>query len=638
MNKSGSLTFFLVVTLIAGVALFVGGLSIPGLPDLSKVVLIGFGAVVTLVAGILVVITRLYRKTAADEAFVKTGVGGRRCIIDGGAIVIPVVHEVIPVSLRTFKLQIDRTGPEALITADFLRADVKAVFYIRVQKEEKAIEQAATSLGAISGDAHFVQNLIQEKLVSALRTVAATQTLHALNAKRAEFAEAVQKIVAEDLKPNGLTLESVTISSLDQAPLESMRPQENVFDAEGARTIAEKVQSQRVARNTIQREADQKVKEQDVRTAQYVAQQDVVEAKARADSEGEIAANRALAEQRAKTVAAEQARLAGIAQVESERQIELARVEQNRSIEVANQQREQSKEVAGVEKQKAVELARRAQQIAIAQAEKNRADAEALQLSAQREREAASQQVKTVEVKLTAERDKEKAVIAKQAEVEQQKIARQMDADVAAYAQIKKAEAEQTSADKQAKARVALAEAARQAKSLEAEGDQAVQMVPVNVAREQVNVEDARVTVKIRDLEGQSKFESIARELQVQLATIQAEKEAKIAAAKAMGEAMAKANLNIWGDPSAVERMTGAFFQGQAIGAFSQGISNSLPPGVVEMLGKLAGGIMPDGNGAKHTDDIAGETEPEIEVSLKPEPLPRTEQGKRVEPGKKGRV
>ena len=495
------------------------------------------------------IITRLYRKTSADEAFVKTGVGGRRCIIDGGAIVIPVVHEVIPVSLRTFKLQVDRTGPEALITADFLRADVKAVFYIRVQKDERTIEQAATSLGAISGDARSVQTLIQEKLVSALRTVAATQTLHALNAKRAEFAEAVQKIVAEDLKPNGLTLESVTISSLDQAPLESMRPEENVFDAEGARTIAEKVQSQRVARNTIQREADQKVKEQDVRTAQYVAQQDVVQAKAQADSEAEIAANRAQAEQRAKTVAAEQTRLAGIAQVESERQIELARVDQNRAVEVANQQREQAKEVAGVEKQKAVELARRAQQIAVADAEKNRADAEAKQLAAQREREAASQQVKTVEVKLTAERDKEKVVIAKQAEVEQQKIERQMEADVSAYAQVKKAEAEQTAADKQAKARVALAEASRQAKSLEAEGDRAVQMVPVNVAREQVNVEDARVTVKIRDLEGQSKYESIARELQVQLATIQAEKEAKIAAAKAMGDALAKANINVWGDP-----------------------------------------------------------------------------------------
>ncbi len=86
------------------------------------------------------------------------------------------------------------------------------------------------------------------------------------------------------------------------------------------------------------------------------------------------------------------------------------------------------------------------------------------------------------------------------------------------------------------------------------------------------------MTVKIRDLEGQSRFESIARELQVQLATIQAEKEAKIAAAQAMGEAMSKANLTVWGDPAALERVTSAFFQGQAIGAFSSGVSRSLSP------------------------------------------------------------
>ncbi len=590
MNRSSSLGMFLNAGVLAGIGLIVASLLLKNLPPYSGPVMLIGGIAVFLLFGFLVIFTRLYRKTTADEAFVKTGLGGRKCIIDGGALVIPVVHELIPVSLRTFKLQIDRTGPDALITADFLRADVKAVFYVRVQKDERAIEQAATSLGAISGDAHSVQGLIQEKLVSALRTVAAQQTLHDLNAKRAEFAEAVQRIVAEDLKPNGLTLESVTISSLDQAPLESMRPEENVFDAEGARTIAEKVQSQRVARNTIQREADQRVKEQDVRTAQYIAQQNIVEAKAQADAQAEININRAQAEQRAKTVAAEQARLAGIAQVEAERQIELARVDQTKAIEVANQLREQAKEVAEVERQRAVELARRAQQIAIAEAEKNRAETEARQLAAQREREAAAQEVKTVEVKLTAEREKEKAIIAKQAIVEQQKIERQMQADVAAYAEVKKAEAEQLAADKQAKARIALAEADKESKTLEAEGERAVQMVPVNVAREQVNVEDARVTVKIRDLEGQAKFESIARELQVQLATIQAEKEAKIAAARAMGEALAKANVNLWGDPTAVQRIASAFYQGQRAATFAEGFLDSLPPQVAEWLRKMTSG------------------------------------------------
>jgi uncharacterized membrane protein YqiK len=596
MHKTGSLTFFLVLGLVVGLALMVGPFFL-NVPATSQVVLVAFGAVMMLLFGILVVVTRLYHKAAADEAFVRTGVGGRRCIIDGGAIVVPVVHEVIPVSLRTFKLQIDRTGPDALITADFLRADVKAVFYIRVQKEDKAIEQAATSLGSISGDAHSVQNLIQEKLVSALRTVAATQALYALNAKRAEFAEAVQKIVAEDLKPNGLTLESVTISSLDQAPPESMRPEQNVFDAEGARTITEKVQSQRVARNTIQREADQKVKEQDVRTAQYLAQQEVVQATALAEAESAKTIATAQAQQKAKTASAEQSRLASIAQVEAERLVELAKVDQNKAIQVANQLREQANEVAAVEKQKTVELARRGQQIAVAEAEKNRADAEAKQLVSQRERESAAQQVKTVEVKLTAERDRDKAVIARQAEVEQQRIKFQMEADVAAYAAVKKAEGEQAAADKQARARIALAEADKQAKTLEAEGDQAVQMVPVSVAREQVNVEDARVTVKIRDLEGQSKFESIARELQVQLATIQAEKEAKIAAAKAMGEALAQANLNVWGDPTAVQQMTAAFFRGQAIGNFTNGLSASLSPAVTDLMKELA--RMVPGNGAR---------------------------------------
>ena len=97
------------------------------------------------------------------------------------------------------------------------------------------------------------------------------------------------------------------------------------------------------------------------------------------------------------------------------------------------------------------------------------------------------------------------------------------------------------------------------------------------------------MVVQIRDLEGQSRFESIARELQVQLATIQAEKEAKIAAAKAMGEAMSKANLTVWGDPGALERVTSAFFQGQAIGAFSSGVSRSLSPEVAELLKRVTG-------------------------------------------------
>jgi flotillin len=600
MNRSGpSFAFFIFVGILAGIGLILGPVLIPGLPDLSRIILMVFGAILLLVFGTVIVITRLYRKTAADEAFVRTGVGGRKCIIDGGAIVIPVVHEIIPVSLKTFKLEVDRTGPEALITADFLRAAVTAVFYVRVKKEPEDIVQAATSLGITSSDPTAVQQLIFEKLVSALRTVAATQKLYDLNAKRAEFAEAVQKIVEQDLKSNGLTLESVTISSLDQAPLDAMRPQDNVFDAQGARTIAEQVQAQRVAKNIIERDADQRVKEQNVKTSQYVAQQEVIEARAKA--EAEAAKNIAVSEtqQRAATVAAEQSKLAGIAQVKSQQEIKLAGVEQARAVEVADQDREKAAQVATVAKVKAVELARRDQQIAIAEAEKKRAAAEAQQLVAEQERKAAEQAVITVQVRATAEREKDKAVIAKQAEVEQQRIEQQMHADVAAYAEVKKADAEQIAAQKQANARITLAEATKQAKTLEAEAERAVQMVPVTVSQEQVKVSDSQVTVKIRDLEGQARFEKIARELQVDLARIAADKEAKIAAAKAFGEAMASAKVTLWGDPSTFQRMASAFYQGQATGMFAEGIEQAMPAEIkkvaaagVSAIGQTLGAVV----------------------------------------------
>ena len=63
------------------------------------------------------------------------------------------------------------------------------------------------------------EGLVQEKLVSALRTVAATKELVELHAKRDEFASAVQEIVTNDLASNGLTLESVTISALGTGAL-----------------------------------------------------------------------------------------------------------------------------------------------------------------------------------------------------------------------------------------------------------------------------------------------------------------------------------------------------------------------------------------------------------------------------------
>ena len=125
----------------------------------------------------ITIVTSLYRKTSADQAFVMTGSGGSRVILDAGALVIPVLHRITEVNLRTMKLGVNPRGANALITKDNLRSNILAQFYIRVQADTEHILNAARSLGVNSVDAESVEQLVSEKLVSALRAIASQMEL-----------------------------------------------------------------------------------------------------------------------------------------------------------------------------------------------------------------------------------------------------------------------------------------------------------------------------------------------------------------------------------------------------------------------------------------------------------------------------
>ena len=46
--------------------------------------------------------------------------------MNGGALVLPVFHETMPVNMNTVRLAVERRNGDALITLDRLRIDVKA--------------------------------------------------------------------------------------------------------------------------------------------------------------------------------------------------------------------------------------------------------------------------------------------------------------------------------------------------------------------------------------------------------------------------------------------------------------------------------------------------------------------------------
>jgi uncharacterized membrane protein YqiK len=89
----------------------------------------------------------LYRRSTKEVSFVRTGLGGQKVVLDGGAFVLPIVHDVIPVNMNTLRLEVTRGRDKALITKDRMRVDVIAEFYVRVAAQPEAMAAAAQTLG-----------------------------------------------------------------------------------------------------------------------------------------------------------------------------------------------------------------------------------------------------------------------------------------------------------------------------------------------------------------------------------------------------------------------------------------------------------------------------------------------------------
>jgi uncharacterized membrane protein YqiK len=598
----GLFIFIALVLMVGGVFLyFAQYISL-----LAMVAISGTGTAVLLVAAVVLVVTRLYRRAAANMAFVRTGSGGAKVVKDGGKVVVPFLHQIIPVSLETMRLNVERKGLHALITRDNLRVDLSAEFYIKVQANEEDILQAARSLGGKNVQPDAVSELVQDKLVSALRTVAATKDLVELHSKRDEFATAVQQIVTHDLASNGLTLESVTISSLDQTDPTQLQ-ERNVFDAQGLRKIAEITQRARVERNEIEREAEKAVATKNVSTRKQVLDLARDQSEAEAEQKMKVANVIAAREREISQFKIEQDEAVSRREIEKQRAIEMAEVQRRLTVEQAElekqtaliaKQREQ--EQAEILKQQTLEVAERAKQVAVAQKEQERAAAMAAMLEAEAERARADQQVLTVQVTSEAQREAEKKLIAAKQTIQENRIREETKADVDAYMKVKQADAEKQAAQAQYEARLRLAEADAQSSTRRADGERAVKMVDVNVERERVNVEQARVEVERVSLANRSEFEEAALKFELEKLRIQAEKEIRIAAAQAMAQMFGKANMQIFGDPSTMAAMSQQFMKAAGYGAAADGLLSTLTPETKDVLSTLGSQIVtqlstPDG-------------------------------------------
>jgi uncharacterized membrane protein YqiK len=165
---------------------------------MNNLIDLGILTAVVLVAllAIGIIFSRLYKRSTKEIAFVRTGLGGQKVIMDGGAIVLPVFHERVLVNMNTLKLEVQRRERESLITKDRMRVDVTAAFFVRVKQTEEAVSIAAQTLGTRTMSPDELKALVEDKFVDSLRATAATMTIQELQDMRRDFVQAVQNAVA----------------------------------------------------------------------------------------------------------------------------------------------------------------------------------------------------------------------------------------------------------------------------------------------------------------------------------------------------------------------------------------------------------------------------------------------------------
>ncbi|MBB3981850.1 putative membrane protein YqiK [Sphingobium fontiphilum] len=443
----------------------------------------GTALVAFLIVGII--IARLYKRASKEIAFVRTGFGGEKVVMNGGALVLPVFHETMPVNMNTVRLAVERKNADALITLDRLRIDVKAEFYVRVRPDSGSIAVAAQTLGLRTMRPEALKELVEGKFVDALRSVAAGMTMNQLHEQRSEFVQKVQQVSSADLAMNGLELESVSLTGLDQTSIEHFNAN-NAFDAEGLTKLTEQIELRKKARNDIEQDTRVQMETKNLEAERQSLLIGRDNEFARLEQEREIEMRRAEQTSEIARQQAERQREADQARISAKQMTDASQIEADRAVQEAKIAQAQALELARQEQQIAVQNKSREESQARAEADKARAAAVAAeeQVATSRETEIANR-AKMIEL-IEAAKEAERAAIA---------ITVQADAEKKAAAD--RAEAMLEAARGEAEAEKLRAEAARVRFEVEAAGQRAVNEAANILSMDQVSLQTKMALLKV---------------------------------------------------------------------------------------------------------------------------------------------
>lgn len=582
------------------------------------VLVIGF----TLVLCAGVYYAMFFRKAQRGIALIRSGMGGIKVSFNG-MNVIPVIQHMEKIDISVKRIEVDRTGKNGLICMDNLRADIKVVFFVRVNQTEEDVLRVAQAIGCERASSETaICSLFDAKFSEALKTVGKRFDFTSLYEDRDKFRDEILKVIGTDL--NGFILDDAAIDFIEQTPVEMLDP-DNILDAEGIKKITELTATQAKLSNSINRDKEKVIKQQDVETAEAVLELERQLAETTAKQKREVESFQARAVADAAKVKEEERRKSEQARIAADEEIEIATQNKDRQVIVAMRakeradaveqervkrdqmleaiERERVTSLKAIEKEKAVEIEKKAIQDVI----KERVAVEKLVVIEQ-------QLIKDTEAFATADREKQvkvtqadaaaqEVVIKRVKEAEADQKAAQFKADQDLYVRTKQAEAEkraaelkaeqvvvaasaeQTAAEKIAAAKKQIAEATAKEAAATGLGEAEVKLamagaferqgtIEAEVTRQKLAAEAEGITrkaeaMKLLEQAGQAHEEfklNLAKEQAVELAEI--EVQAKVAAAQAavLGEAVKSAKIEIiGGEAQFFDRIANAVATGKAV-------------------------------------------------------------------------
>src|SRR5665213_2990924 len=289
-------------------------------------------ALVVIVA--VYVVNWLYHRSSKEVSFVRTGFLGEQVVINGGAFVLPFIHDFTPVNMNVLPMPITRSKQDAVITRDRMRIDIEADFYVRVQATREAVSIAAATLGRRTLEPERLHALLSGKFVSSLRSVASEMTMEQIHEQRGDYVARIKAEAREALAQNGLELEPVAITDLDQTDLEFFNPS-NRFDAEGLTRLMEDIDDRRKLRNDIEQDSMIKIRTRNLEAERQALDIERQSETARLDQERDIEVSRAMQRTEVARERALRETEAEQAQISARETIEKARISNEQAINEA---------------------------------------------------------------------------------------------------------------------------------------------------------------------------------------------------------------------------------------------------------------------------------------------------------------